>query len=142
MKLIKIAVYEATDGEVVSGALTIQRKRGDTWVVESSTTFVSGTPEAERVLLLEDSQRVVVEASSNKKLVYDRPQAAAVPRQMPPRPKMADVPSDAEESPPVPLSEQARYGDALLAAMQQETRDRLISEARAKLKASRAIEKE
>lgn len=135
MKLIKFAIFEANDGEVVSGTITKQRRRGDAWIVEDSFTFITdGDQNKERVLLLADDQRLIIEGGANKKIIYDHPQVAARPVAVPrPRPVTA-VPADAEESPRIPAVELAQTGSTFLADIERERRDRLITEARMRLK--------
>jgi nucleoid-associated protein YgaU len=80
MKTIKLAILPAADNEVVSATLSIQRKKGDSWTVDEVITIISGQPGAERTLLLDDSQRIVVEGTSNIETVFDKEQSAAVTR--------------------------------------------------------------
>ena len=135
MKVIKLSVLAASDDEVVSGTLSIQRKRGDSWTVEEVITVVSGKPGSERTLLLDDTQRLVVEGTSNVELVFDRAQAAAVPRPNG-RPPLVPTPlsSDGEESDTPAIAEAALRGVGIAEQMAQERRDAAITVAREKLK--------
>lgn len=141
MKLIKISIFEATDGEVVSGTITKQRKRGDAWIVEDIASYVTSDG-VERVLLLEDDQRIVVDGTSNRQIVYDHAQAAARPVLSPRSRPITAAPQDADESPAVAAHELAQTGSGFLAALAQERRDRLITEARQLLKKSKSEQPE
>src|SRR5678816_891386 len=81
MLSLKLVLSAIRDGEKASGSIAIDRKKNDMWVGESSIDLVSGTPSAERTILLENDQRMVLEGSSNVEVVYDKEQNAAVPKE-------------------------------------------------------------
>lgn len=135
MHTIKLSLHPIRDGEVVSATILKQRKRNDYWVNEEVIAFNSNEPGAERQVLLEDNQRIVVEGSSNVAVVYDKEQRAAVPRPAGIMvPVSTPVNTDGDESPSTPADELAMKGDALQQATAQELRDKAISMAREKLK--------
>jgi len=134
MKLIKFAIFEAVDGEIVSGTITKQKKRGEAWVVEDVTAFSTDEGHGERVFLLEDEQRLIIEGAASTKIIYDKEQNAARPVPMPQKRPITAAGADADESPAVPAVELAQSGKGYMAALEQERRDKLITEARERVK--------
>lgn len=135
MKVIKLSVAAANDGDVVSGSLTIQRKKGEAWTNEEVITVVSGQPGADRTLVLDDTQRLLIEGTSNTETVYDRSQNAAVRRPIE-RPNVVATPPDhdGDEDTPRDKTAEGAIGGAGFGDLQaQERRDQAISEARRKL---------
>lgn len=137
MKTVKISFHPIRDGEVVSATILKQRKRADYWVNEDMIAVNSNEPGAERQILLDDSQRLVVEATSDVQVVYDKTQNAAVPRKsVEPKPPATPVDADGEElSPETPAVDLAQTGKELQTLAQREARDRAITEARERIKA-------
>ena len=142
MKSIKVGVFAVFDGDVVTASLIVQRKRGDSWVNESAITVLSGQPDSERIMLLEDNQRLVVEGSSNTRTIYDRSQMAAVPvRSASPMAKHTPETTDGDESPVVPADLRAQVGEEFMDLLTQEQRDQAVTVARLKLKELQASPK-
>lgn len=136
MKVIRIAINAANDGDKVSGSISIHRRRSGAWVVDEVINYISGDPGAERTFLLADDQRLVVEGESSTTVVYDREQSAAVPRLVETQ-SVAPTPldTDGKEQGDTPaIAENAIYGQGLSEAMAQERRDALVTAARQKLK--------
>ena len=134
MQLIKVSVNAIRDGEVVLGVILKQRKRGDAWTNEESFTVVLGEPGAERTFVLQDDQRLVIEAKSNQKIVYDPVQNMA--RQVTVEHTLVALPpdTDGDESPAVSAVDLAQTPKELAALQAQEKRDAAITAARQKLK--------
>lgn len=135
MKMIKVGFYPVGDGQIVSGTITKLRKKGDTWTVEETIAVNSDEPGREREVLLDDSQRLVIDATSNTKIVLDRSQNAAV--RVPtndPRPSATPLSTDGTEDTPS-IAESAIQGVGITDAVRQEEKDKAITEARNKLKA-------
>lgn len=133
MKVVKIEVHPIRDDEQVSGSIIIQRKRGDSWMQVRAISVISDTPTAMQNVPLQDDERVIVELSTTAKRVYDPVQKAVVAAPAPPsRPA---GPEEDDYSSEVPLDEQSLRGDNLKQHLDQMQRDRLLTEARAKLKA-------
>lgn len=143
MKVIKLTISAASDGEVVSGSLTTQRKRGDTWIVEDVITVISGQPGAERTMVLDDTQRLLIEGTSNTEVVYDKEQSAAVIRPVErPQASPSRLNTDGDEDTGPSLVDESMRGPGLTALQEQERRDRAITEARQKLEEQRKIDAE
>lgn len=83
MFTVKVLVTPVRDGDKASGSVHVDRKKGDSWAREKSMNFVSGDPSAERTILVENDQRLIIEGGSNTEVVYDRAQGAAVTRERP-----------------------------------------------------------
>jgi len=99
MLTVKITVSAIRDGDRASGSIAIDRKKNDTWTRESSSDFVSATPSADRTIVLEDDQRLILEGSSNMEVVYDREQNMATVKEKPaPEPRPQDPDLSAEKS--------------------------------------------
>ena len=99
MLTIQIKLSPIRDGEKASGSIVTDRKKGDIWSRETSVDFVSGEPSADRTILLEDDQRLIIEGSSNMEIVYDREQNMATMREKPmPAPKLDDPDLSSEKS--------------------------------------------
>src|SRR5262245_19293042 len=120
MKSVKVNVAAVRDGDVVSGVYMKQRKKGDAWVNEEAITVVSGQPDSERIFVLDNDQRLVVEAKSDKKVVFDKAQSAAVTVQdEDPLPTPSPGDTDGDESPTKPAVERAQEPRALSEAAAQ-----------------------
>lgn len=72
MRLLLIQVADSQDGVKAAARLSLERASRNGWVVERSWNVVAGTVEAERRFLLQDDERLVVEAVPTTELVYDR----------------------------------------------------------------------
>lgn len=140
MKMIKIGFFAVHDGEIVSGTITKLRKRGDTWVVDETIAVMSDEPGAQREILLEDNQRLVIDATSNTKIVMDKEQNAAV--RVPVDPVRASTPlsTDGEERDTPDIAESAIRGVGILDAAKQDEKDKAITAARQKLKDQQAAQ--
>jgi hypothetical protein len=135
MKSIKISVNAIRDGEVASGAIMKQRKRGETWVNEETISIVSGEPGSERTFILDNDQRLIIEAVSNVKVVYDREQSVATPQISPlVRQVASPVDTDGDESPQKPALDRALEPRQLEIAAAEERRLAAIAAARQKLR--------
>ena len=129
MYKVELKVLPTQDNEEVSGTFMRQRNRGGTWINEESVTITSH--DEPRVIMLEDGQRVVVEARSNVVVTYDRGQSAAVPST---RPVVRQTPEfDRDESPP----SEALVRSTTLAWLEEDRVAAAISEARFKLRGKR-----
>jgi hypothetical protein len=134
MKVIKFSIHPAADGEVVNAAVSIQRKRGDAWLIDEVISIVSNQAGAERTLVLDDTQRIVIEGTSNTEVVYDREQNAAVTRPVERPPVKATPPStDGDEDTGPSLIDKAMGGSEFNALKEQERRDQAIQAAKEKL---------
>jgi len=78
MKLVKIEILPARDSDVVRCLIRQQRRKGGTWEEIERHIVSSGTPEASRVMLLEDDERVIVEGGAMRKTIIDHEQMAAM----------------------------------------------------------------
>ena len=135
MKSIKISVNAIRDGEVASGTIVKQRKRGEAWLNEESIAVVSGEPGSERTFVLDNDQRLIVEAVSNVKVVYDRAQAMATPQASPlVRQFTSPVDTDGDESPQKPALDRAMEPRQMEIAAAEERRLAAIAAARQKLR--------
>lgn len=136
MKVIKVSVNAARDGEVVSGVFMKQRRKGSAWTNEESITVVSGQPGSERTFVLDNDQRLVIEGQSDQQIVMDRAQMAAVPQRViiPPRPPTPPSNDGEETSTPSTPGSRDMSVQELTAAQQQERRDAAITAARLALK--------
>lgn len=79
MFVVTIRVDAVRPEERASGSLVIEEKQGDFWKRVEVLGLISGTPEAERRLVLPDNRRVIFEGSGATCVVFDREQNAAVP---------------------------------------------------------------
>src|SRR5678816_1420242 len=141
MLSLKLVLSAIRDGEKASGSIAIDRKKNDMWVRESSIDLVSGTPSAERTILLENDQRMVLEGSSNVEVIYDKEQNAAVPKEK----VLPDAkPDDPDLSPEKSLADlaaeefEAGQRRAAVAKVQEENARKVKEEAEAKAKADEA----
>ena len=137
MKVVKVSVKAAREGEVISGPFVVQRKKGDSWTVEENFVYSSDTPDGERSFTLSDDQRLIIEGKASHQVVYDAAQAAAVRRPLPETKKPASGTGDDDESSPIPLADQAMSGEQFSQLQQDERRDAAISAARQKLNESK-----
>src|SRR4051794_7670643 len=71
MKQVRIEVLPARDGDTVMSAIVVERERAGRWIKIEEHIVKSNTS---RVLLLEDDERVVVEANVQSVLVVDKEQ--------------------------------------------------------------------
>lgn len=135
MKVVKLGITAANEGEVVSGTITIQRKRNDSWSVEDVITVISGQPGADRTMVLDDTQRLVIEGTSNMQTVYDRGQNAAVRVPIEPTLKATPMSTDGDEgdTPKEKTAEGALSGAGFSDLQRQEQRDAAITAARQKV---------
>jgi hypothetical protein len=77
MKKIRIVVTPVKDGEVVTGRIVREANKGGKWSVEEFYDVKSGTPGADREMLLEDNERITIEATPTHVWVADREQFTA-----------------------------------------------------------------
>lgn len=71
----------STDDKTVDYEVVVERRNGDIWTAESRDPITSGTPEAEKKVILEDGMRLTIIAQgSETELVWDKEQNAAMPR--------------------------------------------------------------
>jgi hypothetical protein len=75
MKLIKIELLPARDGQTVKGVLREQKRIGQGWVEIERHVLDQG---AARVVLLEDDERIIIEGRASTKVVVDPIQGAAM----------------------------------------------------------------
>lgn len=127
MFTVKVLVTPVRDGDKASGSVHVDRKKGDSWARENSMNFVSGDPSAERTILVENDQRLIIEGSSNTEIVYDRAQGAAVTRE---RPITVQPTRDPDLSPEKPLADQA--AEDFAAAQRKAALDKVREENRKK----------
>lgn len=71
MKQVRIEVLPARDGDTVMSAIVVERERAGRWIKIEEHIVKSNTS---RVLLLEDDERIVVEANVQSVLVVDKEQ--------------------------------------------------------------------
>lgn len=80
MRAVEIRLT-ATDAQPTDFEFSIEEKVGESWKRQKSVAITSGSPEAERRIILEDNVRIVISARGNSnEIVYDRDQNAAMPR--------------------------------------------------------------
>ncbi len=77
MKVVKVEILPARDGEVVTAVITEETKKGGSWKEGSKNTVQSGTREASRSILLDDDDRVIIEGKVEAETVLDLEQRAA-----------------------------------------------------------------
>lgn len=77
MKAIEVVIHSVGTGEEVVANLIVEQQKGEIWNRSKVITVVSGSPEASRRLLLEDNERLVIDGTTSKKVVYDREQNMA-----------------------------------------------------------------
>jgi hypothetical protein len=77
MKVVKVEILPAKDGEVVTAIIKEEEEKGGNWKETSKTTVKSGTPEAVRSILLDDNERITIEGKVDNEVVIDKDQMAA-----------------------------------------------------------------
>jgi hypothetical protein len=133
MYSLKITLLPYSDSERASGTLVKQRLRNDTWVNEEEIVIVSGDPGAERTMVLDDSQRIIMGAKSTRQVVFDKGQMAAVPGDHP-APAPTPLSTDGDEVSDTPnMFDKSLTPNELRIAREREARDRAITEARLKM---------
>jgi len=75
MKLVKLEVLPAQDGQTVKAVVKEQKRVGDKWQNTKQEPLVPGVS---RVIMLEDDERVVVEGAAARKLIIDPLQSAVM----------------------------------------------------------------
>jgi hypothetical protein len=75
MKMIKVELLPARDGDVVKGVLREQKRIGQGWVEVQRYELGPG---AARVVLLEDDERIIIEGKASTKVIVDPIQGAAM----------------------------------------------------------------
>ena len=133
MKSIRIVVSAVRDGEVVSGVIMKQRKKGDAWTSEEAITVVSSDPGADRTFVLDDDQRLIIEGKSDMHVVFDRDQFSSRIEKGP-APTATPTALDGDESPKKPAIDLAQEPGALSEAAAQERRDAAVTAARQTIK--------
>lgn len=74
MKIIEINILSVNAGEEVVANIILEQKKGEIWNRAKVITVTSGSPEALRKLNVADNERIVIEGTTSKKVVYDREQ--------------------------------------------------------------------
>jgi hypothetical protein len=105
MKVVKVEILPARDGEVVTAVVLTQTRKGTTgpWEDGDKHAVKSGTAEASRSVLLEDNERLVIEGRALTQTVVDPVQSSAhevlLPQEVPPE---EERPEPVPEAKPVP----------------------------------------
>lgn len=77
MRAVDIRVVPTRDGAVERMTVSVESRYAGGWVVKDSWDVMAGTPEATRTLMIEDTDRVVLEAQAEHAIVYDKEQMSA-----------------------------------------------------------------
>lgn len=77
MKIVNVEVLPLRPQEQVGATIIVEKRRGDTWTRSKAFDVTSGTPEANRRILLDDDERVVIEGAAKTIMQYDPVQNAA-----------------------------------------------------------------
>jgi len=80
VKSVQVIVSGAHDGEQVSVTLRVERQEGTKWLQVKEMNYTSGHGGAERKLLLEDNERLVVEGVADTETYFDKNQNAYLQR--------------------------------------------------------------
>lgn len=78
MKMVDINIRAATAGEVVYGVIVLQEKEANHWHTKELIEISSMGVSAQRSMLLEENERIIVEARSNIVEVLDPKQNVVV----------------------------------------------------------------
>jgi hypothetical protein len=76
MKVVKVEILPAKDGDVVTAVVIEETKKGGAWKEGSKEVVFSGTPAAVRTILMDDEDRLIIEGKVEAKVVYDPVQMA------------------------------------------------------------------
>lgn len=79
MRVVELKVVPSQDGAVERMTISVFAMRGSEQVVKESYDVIGGTPEAARTLMIEDTDRIVLDAQANHTIVYDKEQMSATP---------------------------------------------------------------
>lgn len=79
MRILEIKLVPSRDGAQERFTISIHRKRNDEYISYSSYDVMAGDKDAERRIMIEDTDRLVIEAQADHTLVYDRDQMVATP---------------------------------------------------------------
>jgi hypothetical protein len=80
MKIVRIEVLPASDGDVVAALVVLQKQSGSAWTEVERHVVLSSEHRGARQLLLEEDERVVVDGRTQVELVMDKEQNAVVTR--------------------------------------------------------------
>lgn len=78
MIVAELFVRSSSSEEKGSAVVTIEKKVGEIWEKVKVWPVVLGSKEANKKILLEEGQRIIVEGSAARPLIYDRNQMALV----------------------------------------------------------------
>lgn len=78
MIVVEMFVRSSSSEEKGSSVITIEKKIGEVWEKVKVWPVTLGSKEANKKILLEEGQRVIVEGSAARALVYDKDQMALV----------------------------------------------------------------
>lgn len=78
MKLVDVEIKAAAPGEIAYGVAALQRKIGGRWKTIELYPLRSDKDDQKRTLLLDDNERVVVEARSNLEPMFVNGQNLAI----------------------------------------------------------------
>jgi hypothetical protein len=109
MKKIRVIVMSIKDGEVVTGRIVREVEKGGHWTPAEFYDVTSDTPGADREMLLEDNERLVVEAIPTHVWVSDREQFTAHLEEIPeePEPKLEEAHDEGGSAPKAKPATQA-----------------------------------
>jgi hypothetical protein len=81
MRTLEFKLGSTETNEETDFTVSLEARRGDAWSVQDSIPVTSGTPEAERKIMLNDDERIVISARGySTEIVFDKTQNAAMPR--------------------------------------------------------------
>lgn len=106
MKTVRILIQAVRTGERVSSVVRIERRRGNAWTQEREYTAMSGDKSADRTLLLQDDQRLIIEGQAAVEMVMDPAQFCAT--------EVTKLPTEADFEALKKLEKQRQAEDALI----------------------------
>jgi hypothetical protein len=74
---MKVVVTPLKEGGTLVGDFTKQTKSNDTWGADEKSSAVAADVLTERIFLLDDGERVTIEAKTGRPIVYDQAQSSA-----------------------------------------------------------------
>ena len=82
MKIVEVNIRASEAGEVAYGVVAVQRRDegSSTWYTDRAFFIRSDDMSANRSMLLEDNERVIVEGRSNVEMVFDAKQNMMMPK--------------------------------------------------------------
>lgn len=79
MRVVELNVVPSQDGAIERMTISVESKRNLEYVPKESWDVIAGTEEARRNIMIEDTDRIVLEAQANHTVAYDKEQMSATP---------------------------------------------------------------